>query len=235
MDSAGYLESYAALYHRACERKGGEAALEYLLGKPLSAEDVANIPDDRFLAEFTKKVFQAGFVWRVIENKWANFERLFFEFDVDKVLLMPDEMLEQRAQNPDIIRNYNRVKTIRENALMIHDISREYGSFGQFVVSHDKSNIIGLWQFLKQRGARLGGNSGPYALRALGIDTFVLSPDVKAYFNQRGIISGSATSKRSLQAIQTGFTQLQQESGRSLQELSLIIAFGVGDNVVGFN
>ncbi|TDF35729.1 DNA-3-methyladenine glycosylase I [Alteromonadaceae bacterium M269] len=234
MEEQGYLEPFSRLYQRACERKGGEKRLESLLGRPLSSNEISQIPDDRFLAEFTKKVFQAGFVWRVIENKWDNFERLFFGFDVEKVLLMPDEMLEQRAQNPDIIRNYNRVKTIRENALMISDVSRDYGSFGKFVASFDSTNVIDLWLFLKKRGARLGGNSGPYALRALGKDTFVLSPDVVAYFTNRGIISGSATSKRSLTAIQESFAQLHKESGRSLQELSLIIAFGVGDNRVGY-
>lgn len=235
MDSEGYLEPYARLYHRACERKGGEAALEALLGKPLSPADISQIPNDRFLASFTQKVFQSGFVWRVVRNKWPNFERLFFEFNIEKVLLMPDEMLEQKAQDPDIIRNYTKVKAIRDNALMIDDVSREHGSFGQFVASFDSSNITDLWLFLKKRGARLGGNTGPYSLRFLGVDTFLLTNDVTGYFMQRGIISGSATSKRSLQAIQTCFAQLQQESGRSLQELSQIISYGVGDNVVGFN
>ncbi|HAG41377.1 MAG TPA: 3-methyladenine DNA glycosylase, partial [Pseudoalteromonas sp.] len=33
-------------------------------------------------------------------------------------------------------------------------------------------DTIGLWAYLKKHGARLGGNTGPYALRALGKDTF---------------------------------------------------------------
>jgi 3-methyladenine DNA glycosylase Tag len=233
MTDEGYLEPYARLYHRACERKGGEAALEALLGQPLSPDEVSQIPNDRFLASFTQKVFQSGFVWRVVRNKWPHFERLFFEFNVEKVLLMPDEMLEQKAQDPDIIRNYTKVKTIRENALMIDDVSREHGSFGQFVATFDNTNITDLWLFLKKRGMRLGGNTGPYALRALGVDTFLLTNDVANYFIKRGIISGSATSKRSLKTVQESFSELQKESGRSLQELSQINSYGVGDNVVG--
>jgi 3-methyladenine DNA glycosylase Tag len=235
MDSEGYLEPYTALYHRACERKGGEAALESLLGQPLSAAEISQIPNDRFLASFTQKVFQSGFVWRVVRDKWPNFERLFFEFNIEKVLLMPDEMLEQKAQDPAIIRNYNKVRTIRENALMIDDVSREHGSFGNFVATFDNTNITDLWLFLKKRGMRLGGNTGPYSLRFLGVDTFLLTNDVTGYFMQRGIISGSATSKRSLKAIQDCFSQLRNESGRSLQELSQIISYGVGDNIVGFD
>ena len=66
-------ESFESIYDRAAKRKGGEAALMQLIGEPLSAEEIAEIGDDRFLAEFTKKVFQSGFVWRVVRKKWPDF------------------------------------------------------------------------------------------------------------------------------------------------------------------
>lgn len=228
----GELESFADLYQRACERKGGQKKLDLLLGKPLSPAQLEKVGDDRFLAEFTKKVFQSGFVWRVVRNKWPDFERLFFNFDIDKVLLMPDEMLEKKAQDPSIIRNYNKVKTIRENALMIESVRHEHGSFAKFVANWPTEDIIGLWAYLKQHGARLGGNTGAYGLRAVGKDTFLLSRDTVSYFTQRGIISGSATSKRSHTAIQEAFNQLHQQSQRSYQEISQIISMSVGDNHV---
>lgn len=227
-----HLESFQQLYQRACERKGGPDNLEALLSRPVSEQELANIGDDRFLAEFTKKVFQSGFVWRVVRNKWPDFERVFFEFDIDKILLMPDEMLESKAQDPSIIRNYNKVKTIRDNALMMDSVRREHGSFAKFVTDWPLQDIVGLWAYLKKHGARLGGNTGPYGLRAVGKDTFLLSEDAKGYFAKREIISGSATSKRSLTAIQSSFNELQQQSGRSLQELSQIMAYSVGDNFV---
>ncbi len=227
-----HLESFQQLYQRACERKGGPDKLEALLSKPFSDEELTKIGDDRFLAEFTKKVFQSGFVWRVVRNKWPDFERVFFEFNIDKILLMPDEMLESKAQDPSIIRNFNKVKTIRENALMIESVQREHGSFARFVAEWPSSDIVGLWEYLKKHGARLGGNTGPYGLRAVGKDTFLLSEDAKGYFAKREIISGSSTSKRSLKAIQDAFNTLQQQSGRSMQELSQIIAYSVGDNFV---
>ena len=121
-------EKFAQIYTRACERKGSEAAVEALLSTPLSRADVAKLSDHRFLSAMTKKVFQSGFVWRVIEQKWPNFEAAFFDFNIDKVLLMPDEMLEQKASDPSIVRNYKKVMTVRENALMIKDVAREHGS-----------------------------------------------------------------------------------------------------------
>ena len=223
-------ESFESIYRRACERKGGEAVLEAMLQPPLSNAQIANIPDDRFLAEMTKKVFQSGFVWRVIEQKWPDFETVFFGFDVDKVLLMPDEMLEQKATDKRIVRNYKKVMTVRENAIMIKDVAREHGSFGKFVTGFDANNITQLWTFLKKRGARLGGNTGPYMLRALGVDTFLFSRDVEDYLRKNDIIDGGLTSQKSLNAANAAFAQWQQQSGRSLQEISAIVAFSWGTN-----
>ncbi|MDP5029909.1 MAG: DNA-3-methyladenine glycosylase I [Paraglaciecola sp.] len=224
------LEKFQAIYQRACERKGGPKVLDSLLSKPLSDSQLAKVGDDRFLAELTKKVFQSGFVWRVVRNKWPDFERVFWQFDIDKLLMMPDEMLESKAQDPAIIRNFSKVKTIRENALMIDSIRREHGSFAKFIAQWPTNDIIGLWHFLKKSGARLGGNTGPYALRALGKDTFLLTRDIEMYFRQRDVISGGLQTKGSLNAIQHSFNELQQQSGRSLQEISIIIANSVGDN-----
>jgi 3-methyladenine DNA glycosylase Tag len=224
------LEKFSAIYQRACERKGGPQVLAAGLDKPLSPKVLSTIGDDRFLAEFSKKVFQSGFVWRVVRNKWPNFERVFFDFNIEKILLVPDEMLEQKATDPSIIRNYTKVRTIRDNAIMIDSVAREYGSFAKFVADWPNEDIIGLWAYLKKHGARLGGNTGPYGLRTMGKDTFLLSNHVVGYFTKRDIISGSAQSKRSLAAIQASFNELQQQSGRSLQELSMIISKSVGDN-----
>ncbi len=227
------LESFDALYARAVKRKKSQSILESLLDEPLHQRQIAQITDDRFLAEFTKKVFQSGFVWRVVRNKWPDFEEVFWGFDIEKMLMMPEDMLEKKASDPRIIRNYNKVKTIKANALMIHDVSEQHGSFGQFVANWPSDDIVGLWDFLKQHGARLGGNTGPYTLRTLGVDTFLLSKDVEDYFAQHAIISGSARSKRSLKAIQDAFLTWQSQSGRSLTELSQLVAYSCGDNYVG--
>ena len=225
-------ESFAALYQRAAERKGGEQALEQLLPKPLSQADFAALPADRLLAQFSKSIFQSGFVWRVVENKWPDFEEHFFNFDLDKILMMPDEMLERKASDPKIIRNLKKVWAIRENALMLDDIRRQHGSPAAFFSQWPKDDIVGLWAYLQIHGTRLGGNTGPYALRALGLDTFILSSDVEAYLRQHDIISGGLRSKTSLAAIQKLFAHWQQESGRSLTELSRLVAYGCGDNYI---
>lgn len=223
-------EPFSEIQKRAAQRKGGAAALSHLVSQPLSVKDVAAIPDDRFLAAMTKKVFQSGFVWRVIEAKWPDFETVFFGFDIEKVLLMPDEMLEQKATDKRIVRNYKKVMTVRDNAMMIQDIKLDHGSFGEFVAGFGPERITELWLYLKKHGARLGGNTGPYTLRALGVDTFLFSRDVEDYLRKHEIIDGSLTSQKSLKAANACFAQWQQESGLSLQEISQTLSLSWGPN-----
>jgi len=236
-------ETFKSLFQRAAERKGGKKALELLLGKKIlgkklfddtaAEQSVALLSDDRILAAFTKQIFKSGFVWRVVENKWPDFEEHFFNFNIEKILMMPEEMLERKAADPKIIRNYNKVKTIKANAQMMFDITIDNNiSFAQFISDWPSEDIVGLWAFLKKNGQRLGGNTGPYALRLLGKDTFILSSDVEAYLRAQQVIDGGIQSKKSLTAIQEYFNNLQKESDYSLTQLSRLIAFSCGDNYV---
>ena len=161
-------------------------------------------------------------------SDWDNFS--FFGFDIEKILMMPEEMLERKAKDPKIIRNFNKVKTIKANAQMIFEEQQNGHSFAEFIANWPSDDIIGLWQYLKKNGQRLGGNTGPYALRTIGKDSFILSQDVEAYFRAHDIISGGVQTKGSLHAIQESFHQWQQQSGLALSQLSRMVAFATGDN-----
>ena len=225
---------YNTLYQRACERKGGEQAVESLLPRVASRKKLTQLGSDRYLAEFTRKVFQSGFVWRVVDQKWKDFEEVFWGFDIKRLLMMPDDMLDRKAANPAIIRNHSKVKTIRDNAAMIADTERRRGeSFGSFVANWPAEDVIGLWLYLKKEGSRLGGNTGPFALRTLGVDTFLLTADVEGFLRNHGIVDSGITSQRALRAAQDFFNGLRDQSGRSLSELSRIVSFGYGQNRVG--
>ena len=227
---------YQTIYAQASERKGGDKALEQLLPGSASRKKLAGIPDDRYLAEFSKKVFQSGFVWRVVELKWAGFEELFWGFNIDKLLMMPDDMLERKAQDKKIIRNFRKVQSIRENAVMIDDTRRREGSsFGRFIAGWPAEDVVGLWLYLKQHGSRLGGNTGPYALRNLGVDTFLLTRDVEGFLRLHDIVDSGINSKRALQNSQAFFNDMREQSGRSLSDLSRLVSFSFGENRAGVN
>lgn len=226
------IEKFESIYQRAAQRKGGEAQLELMLHKPLSPDELAAIPDDRWLAVFTEKVFQCGISWNVVRKKWPEFEEVFFQFRIQPLLLQPDETWEEKAKDPRIIRHLTKVMTIPANALMINMASLRYGSFGKMVANWPSDDITGLWGYLKKHGKRLGGNTGAYALRQMGVDTFILSSDVEGYLRHCGIIDSGRDTKRALQAVTQAFNHWKTESGRSLSEISQIIAYSCGDNRV---
>ncbi len=226
------FEKFEDIYHRAAERKGGEDKLEALLSTPLSKEQVAEIPNDRWLSAFSMKIFQSGISWSVVRNKWPNFEEVFFGFKIEPLLMLSDEQWDNKASDKRIIRHHAKVKSILANAQMIHEASLKHGSFGNMVANWPREEITELWAYLKKFGSRLGGNTGPYSLRQLGVDTFILSGDVEAYLRSCKVIEGGRDTKRSLQAANQAFAQWQAESGRSLTQISQTIAFSSGDNRV---
>ena len=227
------LEPFTQILARAAERKGSEDYVLELAGASLSDDLLAEIPDDRWLAALTKQVFQSGFVWRVVEDKWSGFEEVFFQFDIEKMLMMPDEMWEVKCKDERIIRNGKKVMTIKKNAQMIYEIAAEHGSFGQWIAKWPKDNITELWAFLKKHGDRLGGNTGPYALRRMGVNTFIISQDNEAYFRAYKLIEGGISSKKNHKIIQQCFNQWQSETKLDYTSLSRILSYSVGDNVVG--
>lgn len=226
------METFDQLYQRACERKGGEAPLSALLSPVLSKQAVAQISDDRFLAAFTQTIFQSGFVWSVVRNKWPGFEAAFFGFEPEKMMLLNDLHIEKLCQDTRIVRARQKIVTVPVNAQMMVEIARDHGSFAAFIAQWPADDVTGLWLFLKQHGARLGGNIAAYSLRKLGVDTFILTKDVEGYLRAQGMLDVGTTSKKGLQQCQHAFNGLQQQSGLSHTHLSQIIAYSVGDNGV---
>ncbi|MEQ2352267.1 DNA-3-methyladenine glycosylase I [Pseudoalteromonas piscicida] len=225
------MKVFEKIYHRAAERKGSEAALKAKLSQPLSTTSLLALSDDQWLEEFTRKIFQSGFYWAVVDNKWDGFREVFWQFSIEKLLMMSPEMYEQRSQDERIIRNAKKVKSIADNCHMIFEVQQQHGRFSEFVANWPEDNIVGLWLYLKKHGSRLGGNTGPYALRVLGKDTFLLSKDVETVLRAEEIIDGGLQSQKSLQAAQQYFNEMRQYSGLSLQELSQIVSMSVGDNI----
>ncbi|SQH74697.1 conserved protein of unknown function,might be Hypothetical 3-methyladenine DNA glycosylase [Shewanella benthica] len=226
-------ESFSAIYQRASDRKGGDEGLESLLDNAnlnLSVDELGEYSDAQLLSEMSKKVFQSGFVWRIVENKWPAYEQAFFGFEPMKVLMLSPEQLHDRASDATLIRHMKKTMAIYDNALMIQDIAREHGSLVEYIANWPGEDITGLWAQLKRRGTRLGGNTGPYFLRAVGKDTFLLTGDVQAYMKAHKLVDFGFSSKSGLKQVQAVFNAWLQESGRSLADISRILAYGVGDN-----
>ena len=214
---------------RAVSYQGNLASLEARLPAAKSGKQLCAQGDDRYLAEMAACIFRAGFVWRVVEQKWQGFETVFNGFLPVWVASRSPEQIEDMASDTRIIRNLSKVKAVQDNALLVTDLQREYGGVGAFLAQWPSDDIIGLWAYLKKHGSRLGGNSGQYFLRFSGKDTFILSRDVCTALRAEGIIDKpQVTAKRDLLKVQNAFNELRADSGRTLSELSMILALSVG-------
>ncbi|MFC1579211.1 DNA-3-methyladenine glycosylase I [Pseudomonadota bacterium] len=219
------MEKFAAIQQRACERKGGPAALKKLLPKVRSSRALAATKDDRWLAQMTRCVFQAGFVWRVVDYKWDDFEDVFFGFPPEKIMLLSPEQLDRFSQNPRIIRNRQKVLTVQDNARYLLEVTRECGSFGKFVSRWPDADLVGLFAHMKKHGARLGGMTGQRVLRNMGRDTFVITGDVARALQRAGVdIGDNPSSKRELSLVQAAFNHWHDESGLPYSHISRICA-----------
>lgn len=220
------MQSFAEIRDRAAERKGGAEMLDMLL--PVDEGiDIAALTDDRILSQFTKRVFQAGFNWSVVDNKWDGFEVAFHGFDIGRNAMMSDEDLDAHLRDTRIVRHGKKILSVRDNAIFLSDLAREHGSAAAFFADWPSDDLVGLWNVMKRRGSRLGGVTGQYALRFLGKDSFILSRSVVAALHQAGVVDGPATSKGALRKVQDAFNAWQEESAESYTRMSRMLAMSV--------
>ncbi len=220
------MRHFDEIFEIAANRKGGPNALEALLPTPLSVEDCQAIPEDRWLSQITKSIFQAGFNWKVIDAKWDGFEAAFKGFDVGACAFMDDEWFDSLLTNTDIVRNGTKIATVRDNAAFLMDL-RTDGGAGDVFGGWPSGDYIGLLDMLKKRGSRLGGNSAMYAMRFMGRDSFILSQDVCARLIAEGIVDKPPTGKGALRKTQDAFNKWMDQSGRGLTQISRVLAMSV--------
>jgi 3-methyladenine DNA glycosylase Tag len=219
------MEKFANIYQRASARKGGDAALKRLMPKVRGPRALANTGDDRYLSQMTRCIFQAGFVWRVVDHKWDDFEDVFFGFPPEKIVLLSPDQIDRFCQNPRIIRNRQKILSVQHNAHFLLDVAREYGGFGKLIGAWPEDDLIGLFAYMKKHGSRLGGMTGQRVLRNMGKDTFVITGDVTRCLQRAGAdITANPASKRELTLIQAAFNAWHGESGLPYSHISRICA-----------
>jgi 3-methyladenine DNA glycosylase Tag len=222
------MESFATIYAQAVASKGSVAALEEMLPVAKSPEELAKVADASCLAEMTKCVFRSGFVWKVVEAKWRDFEDVFQGFNPRANAAMSDERIEQLVTDARVIRHYKKIASIRDNAKYVIDMSTAHGGFGQFLAQWPEDDNMGLLLHLKKNGSRLGGHTGQYFLRFIGKDTYIFSKDVVNALIQMEVVSKEPTSQRDMKDAQLAFNTWREESGRPVCQISRVLAASMG-------
>ena len=225
------MTGFETIRKRAARRKGGDDVLKRLLGPPADNRTVANLSDDRILSTMAERVFSAGFVWRVIQQKWPGFEEAFLGFEPKRLLFQPDDFWHELAGDTRIVRNPQKIASVRENAAFVDRVSREHGGFGKFLAEWPADDQIGLMAWLGKHGSRLGGHTGQYFLRWVGWDAFIMSGDMVLALRDAGLdIAESPTSKRDMARIQARMNKWAKETGLPRMHISRILSMSIGVN-----
>lgn len=91
-----------------------------------------------------------GLSWKTIMHKRNAYRAAFHGFKIAACASITDEELEAALQNPDLIRNRNKIFSVRKNARIVQEIRKEFGSFDaylwSFVDGEYGIQIDGHWQ-----------------------------------------------------------------------------------------
>jgi 3-methyladenine DNA glycosylase Tag len=222
------MRSFDEILTIAAARKGGVEAVMAAIPTPLPPDQLAAIPDDRWLAQMARGILQAGISWKVVENKWPGIQEAFLGFDIGAITFQPDDWFYDLCEDTRVIRSPPKLRAILDNAAMIRRVRDSHGSFGRFIADWPDEDFAGLVQWLKSEGARLGGNTGPYLLRQMGKDSYILSQDVVARLVAEGVIDKEPSSKKAHAAVQAAFNTWRAQSGQPLTTISRVLAQSTG-------
>lgn len=220
--------TFEQYWQQAIHHHGSAAAIERWYPKLRSNKQLIATPDNEYLSMLCRRVFRAGMTHSVVDSRWPAFEEAFWKFDPLACQLIDDARFEQLMQNPELIRHWTKMKTIPVNALMVSDLSRKHDGFGNFLAQWPVTDITGLWQVLKKQGAFLGGVGGARFLRMAGKDTFVITDDVTRALVNAGVVTKTSTSQKDIKAVQSFFNELHEESGKTMGQLSIVLAMSIG-------
>ncbi|QLQ18292.1 MAG: DNA-3-methyladenine glycosylase I [Exiguobacterium profundum] len=220
------MRTFAEILDLAAARKGAPKVLA-AAPVPKTADELAAIPDRDWLAAMARGIFQAGISWKVVGTKWPGIEEAFQGFDVGRVSMLDEDAIDALLSDTRVIRSGPKILAIRDNAAFIREVAAEVA------VSAARSatglpDYAGLIDWLAKKGSRLGGSTGPYMLRAMGKDSWILSDDVVKRLVEEGVIDGPPTSRKAMAAVQAAFDRWRAESGQGLTTISRVLAQSIG-------
>ena len=108
--------------------------------------------DDRFQFEMLcLEGASVGLSWKTIMHKREAYRAAFHGFNIDACAAMTDEELENLMSDTGLIRNRNKIFSVRKNAQIVQKIREEYGSFDAYLWSFTDGQVIdGHWKDVQE-------------------------------------------------------------------------------------
>lgn len=147
--------------------------------------------DDRHLFEMLiLEGAQAGLTWETILKRRSAYQKVFHNFDPQKIAAMSDQELESLCSNPTIIRNRLKIFSARKNAHIFLTIQKEFGSFDTYLWRFvNNEPIINNWQSLNEIAVKTPQSDAlSRDLKKRGM-SFVGSTIIYAYMQAIGMVN----------------------------------------------
>ncbi|MBR1390196.1 MAG: DNA-3-methyladenine glycosylase I [Lachnospiraceae bacterium] len=88
-----------------------------------------------------------GLSWKTIMHKRESYRAAFHDFDIEACAAMTDQELEALLSDSGLIRNRNKIFSVRKNAQIVKKIQEEFGSFDAYIWSFtDGRQLDGGWK-----------------------------------------------------------------------------------------
>jgi 3-methyladenine DNA glycosylase Tag len=93
--------------------------------------------DAGYFEVLTKAVFQAGFSWEVVRDKWPSFQKAFDGFDINKVAAYDERDVDRLLADKGIVRNGRKIQATIDNARVMQRLIAEHDSFHDYLRTLD--------------------------------------------------------------------------------------------------
>lgn len=132
--------------------------------------------DDRAVfAAYGQCILHAGLLWTALLKKRAIFAAAFDGWDIKKVAAYDGAEIERLVNTEGMIRNFQKINSIINNAQRILEVQREFGSFGEYLWRFTDGGTVpddhraravaeDLSRELKRRGFKFAGPATAYGL-----------------------------------------------------------------------
>lgn len=104
--------------------------------------------DDTYIFEMLNlEGAQAGLSWSIVLAKREEYKKAFHYFDIEYCACLTDSELEGIRNQYNVIKNLAKIKAVRNNALAVLALKKEFGSFSDFLWRYiEFKPIINNWR-----------------------------------------------------------------------------------------
>jgi DNA-3-methyladenine glycosylase I len=192
-----------------------------------------NKPDSFFYEKLVATIQVGGMRVSTLRGRWDDIKKAFLNYDVGAVGRFTDSDLGKMMENPRIIRNQRKLRACVENARIMEQISRENGSFGNYLDKY-RNNPDDLAGILTSKFHFLGKVLVLNYLKEIGIDAIKPDVHVVRVMYRLGLIDSEDESLENINKVIAVAKEMAGVIGEKLNVVDAIFWMygGSGDNHV---